>query len=101
MTNYVIVRNPKSLLLPRSLRVRLGEIYMGVDIDPFFTSDYAQARVFPSFKWADTYLHDQAGRVRPGMQGCVIRACRDAHTIPLGVDVSAKSERAPDAASKA
>ncbi len=87
MTNYVIVRNPRTRLLPRFLRTRLGEEYMGVDIDPFFTRDYSEARIFPSLTWADSYVHDRDGRTRAGMQGCIIRSTSDAHTIPLGADV--------------
>lgn len=88
MNNYVVVRNPVSRLLPRFIRARLGEDYMGVDVNPFFTPDYAQARIFPAYAWADSYVHDREGRARPGMRGCVIRAVRDAHTIPQGTESS-------------
>lgn len=82
MINYVVVRNPIPRLLPRFIRVQLGEDYLGVDVKPFFTSDYSQARIFPSYAWADSYVHDRDGRARPGMQNCTIRTTRDAHTIP-------------------
>jgi hypothetical protein len=84
MKNFVIVRNPVTRLLPRFIRVYLGEDYMGVDVDPFFTTDYREARIFPSYRWADSYVHDRDGRARPGMEQCLIRAVHDAHTIPIG-----------------
>jgi hypothetical protein len=86
MTNYVIVRNAQPRIFPRWLRARLGELYMGVDIDPFFTSDYAEARIFPSLAWAESYLYDRDGRVRSGMRECVIRPVRDAHTIYASIE---------------
>lgn len=83
-TSYVVVRNAKPRMLPRWLRVWLGEQYLTIaESVPSFTHAFQDARVFPTHAWADTYVHDQAGRVRNGMQGCVVRAVSLPHTIPL------------------
>jgi hypothetical protein len=81
--NYIIVRNPQLRLLPGFVRVMLGEEYLTVETFPQFTNEFARARVFPSFQWADSYLHDRDGNLRPYASGCVIRSTSAPHTIPV------------------
>lgn len=81
--NYIVVRNPAPRFLPGFVRRLLGEMYLEIDdCRPCFTSDPKRARVFPSHEWADTYVHDRDGRVRPYASGVVIRATLRRHTIP-------------------
>lgn len=79
--NYLIVRNPQSRLLPQFIRAILGEEYMTVVVQPDFTNDIREARVFPSYQWADAYVHDRDGKMRPYAHGCIIRMTLRAHTI--------------------
>lgn len=81
--NYVIVRNPQSRFLPQRVRAWLGEEYLCVNALPDFTNDIRAARVFPSYQWADSYVHDRNGALRPYASGCVIRATFRENNIPV------------------
>lgn len=81
--NYVVVRNPQSRFLPQRVRAWLGEEYLCVSALADFTGDFSKARIFPSYQWADSYVHDRNGALRPYASGCVIRATRLEHTIPV------------------
>lgn len=82
--SYVVVRNPAPRLLPRFIRRALGECYLAIeDNRPVFTPEWHAARVFPSHEWADTYVRDRDGRVRPYATGAVvIRSTFRRHNIP-------------------
>lgn len=74
---FVVVQNPQPRLLPRVLRVFLGERYLSTHIYNDWETDISRARKFFSIMGAHYYIYDQAGRVKPGMANCVIRRERD------------------------
>lgn len=83
--SYVIVRNPVPKFLPRFIRrwIDPPEEYLAVDVRPFFTRDFSQARLFPSYSWAAAYVRDAGGQARPGMgERIIIRFVRSPSTIP-------------------
>ena len=81
--NYIIVRNPAFPLWPAFVSRLLGEEYLYVDVFPKFTDDIRQARVFPSYQWANSYLFNNVtGARREAYADCIVRRTFRADNIP-------------------
>lgn len=70
---YVVVLNAKPRFLPRWLRARLGELYMAVNVVPYWVPHPIGARHFESWAAAHAYVQRGDGSTPNGMENAVVR----------------------------
>lgn len=69
---YIVVKDPKSKLLPRFVRVYLGERYMFLNVYPLWTKDLQAAHRFDWRAAAEAYIYKADGSRRSGMETAVV-----------------------------